>query len=148
MIKTRALSALAALAFVMSVSAAFAQQPATVGDLIGKGGKKLTKEQLSALLKGGATVSGVQEGSGARFSNTLNADGSVKGTAVRTGGDKFELTGKWSVNDKGQLCSDLTPGWGRHFDSCNFFFILDNAHYASQSDEKTAAVMVREIKKK
>jgi hypothetical protein len=72
----------------------------------------------------------------------------VKGTAVRTGGDKFELTGKWSVNDKGQLCSDLTPGWGRHFDSCAFFFILDNAYYASQSDERTGVALIREIKKK
>ena len=145
MINTKVLYALATLA--ISVTPVGAQQPATVGDLIDKGGKKIAKDELSALLKG-ATVSGVQEGSGAKFSNTLNPDGSVKGTAVRTGGDTFELTGKWSVNDKGQLCSDLTPGWGRHFDSCSFFFTLGNAYYASQSDERTGAILLREIKKK
>ena len=146
MIKSNVLYALATLALVMPVTPVGAQQPTTVGDLIDKGGKKIAKEELSALLKG-ATVSGVQEGSGAKFSNTLNPDGSVKGTAVRSGGEQFNLTGKWMVNDKGQLCSDLTPGWGRHFESCAFFFSLGKAYYASQSDERTGAVLLREIKK-
>ena len=39
--------------------AAFAQQPATVGELLDEGGKKLTKDDLSKLLTG-ATVSGIQ----------------------------------------------------------------------------------------
>ena len=148
MIKVKAFSSIVAIVLSLLTGTVFAQQPATVGDVLDKGGKKLTKEELSALLTG-AVVSGTQAGTGAIYRNTLNPDGSVSGSAVRSDGQSVGVFGKWTVNDQGQQCWDLSTGPGSKFGTCAFYFLLDNVYYTSTSgDERTAALLVRDIKKR
>ena len=127
--------------------AAFAQQPATVGDLLDKGGKKLTKDELSKLLAG-ATVSGIQRGrSGAKFHNTLNDDGSLRGFAVRVDGSTVGVFGKWSVNEQGQYCVDVRTTSGSKIEGCSFYFALANSYYSSGTDDRTESLYEREVKR-
>ena len=86
--------------------AAFAQQPATVGDLLDQGGKKQTKDEFTKLLSG-ATISGIQAQNPSRkFEITYKEDSSISGRGWEAigGGNVSGVFGTWSVNDQGQLC--------------------------------------------
>ena len=65
-----------------SLLPACGQQISTVGDVVDKGGKKLTKEEVRKLFSG-ATVSGFQGGNfpNTRFRNQISPNGSVSGDA-------------------------------------------------------------------
>jgi hypothetical protein len=129
----------------------FAQQAATVGELLDKGGKKLTKDEVAKLIPG-ATIGGIIP----RFPNmksdhTYKDDGSVSGNVVRvTGGGPSTATGvfgKWSVNEQGQICTDLRDTRGGSFQNCNFYFRLGDAYYVATTDDKMAQIFEREVKR-
>lgn len=63
-----------------------AQQKMTLGDLLDHGGRKLTAEEVKALVAG-ATITGAQGGNfpEVTFENQYAADGSVTGNAWRSG---------------------------------------------------------------
>ena len=144
--KASALFRLVGIALLLVPAVLFAQQPASVGDLLEKGGRKLTKEELATLLTG-AVLHRTQSGTGVGFEMTHNADGSVKGKLTLTNGQEVGVAGKWSVTDKGQYCRDCVTTSGSRIKGCTFIFALDNTYYESSSDEKMSALVVREVEK-
>jgi len=136
--------ALTALAF-QSV-ATYAQQSLTVGDLLDRGGKKLTKDEARKLYSG-ATVSGVQGGNfpNTTFTNAFSANGTVNGDAWNKGTWFTKISGTWTVNDLGQICQDLVNSQGGKIVGCSYQYILGNVYYAARSDARSEAVMERQI---
>jgi hypothetical protein len=137
---------LAVLAAAFLPIAAIAQQPIKVGDLFDKGGKKLTKEDLATLVPG-ATIKGT-----APSSPTWNAeqiyknDGFLTGTAYRKiGAGTTGISGKWSVSDQGQLCTDITNGYGQRFQRCDFYYVLGTSYYLAPTDDRMADLLERNI---
>lgn len=148
MIKANTIHAVIAFwLFAFSV-AAFAQQPATVGDLLDRGGKKLTKDELTTVLTG-ATVKGtVPSNPGRQSEMTYNKDGTATGRSSGGSGvgSAYGLFGTWLINDQGQLCNRLRNMWEDRSPPCMFYFMLGDTYYATTSDDKSAPVFIREIK--
>ena len=96
-----------------------AQGSMKVGELLDKGAKKASKEELMKLLPG-TTVGGVVP----RFPNraasmAYKADGTASGDSwdVIGGGRGLGVFGTWKVNESGSLCIDFQAGRGRNI-SC------------------------------
>jgi hypothetical protein len=142
------LLATAVVSFLAFPQAALCQQPATVGETLDKGGKKLAKEEVVKLVTG-ATISGTSMNSpDFRTEYTYKSDGSMSGGALRKSGPGFtSVSGKWSVNEDGQLCTDRTTSSGRSDVYCDHYFSFGGKYYASRTADKAALVVEREIKR-
>jgi hypothetical protein len=122
----------------------WAQQPATVGNLLDQGGRRLTKDEIIRLYTG-ATVTGSQVGKAAtRFRTTYNADGSANGSAVWPGGSTT-VTGSWSIDAAGQVCNDLTNSFGGKVQGCLPYFVLDGTYYSARMTDRTEPIYERQF---
>ena len=121
-----------------------AQDTMTVGDLLDRGAKKLTKDEARTLYSN-ATITGTQGGNfpDTTFKNVFGADGIVKGDAWNKGVWFSKINGKWSVNDKGQVCSDLVNDQGGKIVGCFYVFALSNRYYAGPGDTRDTVTRVR-----
>ena len=147
--KAKRISALIAFSLLTLSLVAFAQQAATVGELLDKGGKKLTKDELAKLVTG-ATIAGLaQSDPNYRSENTYKDDGSMSGHAFRVSGGTYTtgVFGTWSLNDQGQLCVVFKTNWGWGSQVCNFYFSLGTAYYVAPTDDRMAQLVVREVKR-
>lgn len=153
--KAMPISALIALSLLAFSLFAFAEQPATVGELLDKGGKKLTKDELARLVTG-ATIGGIAASDpNWKFQYTYKDDGSVSGNTFRftgagvatTGASTTRISGKWSLNEQGQLCSDTTNSFRQKYQRCDFYFSLGTAYFSSPTDDRTAALLEREVQR-
>ena len=124
-----------------------AQQPATVGELIDKGGKKLGSEEVTKLISG-SDVSGVLMSSGHQFEVTYKSNGTLQGRLIgaRTDGRSLAYWGKWSVNERGELCVDINSSGGPS-KGCQPFFQSAGKYYQASKDDKSAPIYLREIKR-
>jgi hypothetical protein len=129
-----------------SVPVAYGQQISTVGDVMDKGGRKLTKEEVQKLFSG-ATVSGFQGGKfpNTRFRNQTSPNGSVSGDAWH--GDVWftKISGTWSVNDAGQFCQDLRNDQGYKIMGCFFYYSIGDRFYAAAGTERSMPVDARQF---
>ena len=136
---------------VSGISGVFAEHPATVGELIDKGGKKLGGEELTKLLSG-SDVSGVLT-SNPRFAfeATYKKDGTLEGRvvgALNDSGSAVRFWGKWSANERGELCADTqNNAAGGSSQSCTSYFELAGKYYQAIKDDKSQRVYHREIKR-
>ncbi|OGN16417.1 MAG: hypothetical protein A3B99_02825 [Candidatus Yanofskybacteria bacterium RIFCSPHIGHO2_02_FULL_44_12b] len=125
--------------------------PTTVGELLDKGGKKLSKDELEKLVKG-TTISGVLPSNPAWSSQkTYKDDGSLTGYNYRSSGASAQtgVTGKWQLSDAGELCIAMQEGYsmGNKIRSCTVFFSLGAAYYFAVKDDRSTPIYVREIKR-
>ena len=125
----RATLALSAILF-----AATAQAQSTLGEVLDKGGKMLTKDELQALIPGslwqGTSPSGITYKIDMRTDQTLNGTG----TNARGSGP---VTGTWNITDRNQICTKLTlVSLNQTSESCSFIYQIENELFASptQSD--------------
>jgi hypothetical protein len=129
-----------------SLLPACGQQISTVGDVVDKGGKKLTKEEVRKLFSG-ATVSGFQGGNfpNTRFRNQISPNGSVSGDAWH--GDVWftKISGTWSVNDAGQFCNDLRNDQGGKITGCSFYYSIGDRFYAAAGADRSIPVNARQF---
>jgi hypothetical protein len=131
-------------------SAAYGQEPATVADLLAKGGKKLTKAEVQALYSG-ALVSGdvystVQN---IAFKSRTAADGSVTGDVCNNENPErpaIKIAGTWEVNDLGQYCSDI-KNTRVEFKDCGYYYTLDGRFYAGSTGEPSARLVERKFER-
>ena len=125
--------------FFLAMSA-HAQESMKVSDILAKGGKKLTKEEVGAKFAVVITEAGVLAVNPNRKAvNTFNPDGTFAGrTSDLNGNDSYAILGKWSINELGQTCvsqvrntfgQDATPS-----SPCSFHFVLGDTHYRTTSD--------------
>ncbi len=149
--QTSTLSMIMAPLFALSL-VVLAQQPIiTVGDLLGAGGRKLTRDEIHKVVTD-ATVSGVVPANPSRQSEmNYKKDGSASGRS--SGGEgvgsTYGLSGTWTVNDQGQFCLKVnrsTDGADRS-PPCFYWFVLNERYYTTSSDEKTSRAFIRDIKR-
>ena len=136
------------LAILSGFIAGSAQAQNSLGEAIDAGAKIVSKEDLMALLPG-ASASGMT-GSGVSYRFDYQADASLSGSFRWTDGRTYGLTGKWSVNDKGQLCADYVshPG-NQRSTSCYFHFKLRDQYFLTESDsDRSVRLIKRDIAKK
>lgn len=120
----------------------------TLGDLLDHGGRKLTADEVKALVAG-ATITGVQGGNfqNVTFENMYAAGGSVTGNAWNSGVWFTKIKGKWSIDQKGQLCSDLLNDRQDKIANCFPFYALGSNYYAARGDERSSEVNQRTFKR-
>ena len=127
-----------------------AQQPNTVANLLDRGGKRLTRDEVAALLSG-ATVSGTQIGRPTTtFEMLYKADGAASGTAFnRAGsrGDVLTVTGTWTIDADGRLCVDLRNNYGFPIQGCTVYFLLEGSYYSASGEGRDAELYRRDIKR-
>jgi hypothetical protein len=134
------------LCVVMWSPLALAQAPATVGDLLSGGGKRLTRDEVTSLLAG-ATESGPQIGfPQIAFETTHKTDGTTTGWALGPNVD-VKVSGTWKVDDQGRFCRDLLNTRGQKVQGCAFYFVRDGTYYAAPADAGSERVYRREIKR-
>jgi hypothetical protein len=140
--------ATAALLFA-GASMAGAQEPANLGELLDKGGKRLDAAEVKALLTG-ATTKGQSFGGQLEFVSTHAPDGRLNSRAY---GMHPEVNpnyfGKWMVNDKGQVCWEVTPNDPRlkPGKGCTNYYSFNNAYYVAPTEERSAVVRLRKIER-
>jgi hypothetical protein len=138
------------LRWVFAVLAAFfslqsAAQQMTVADVLGKGGKVLTKDEVMVLLKD-TYVSGTTD-TGAKFEIFVTADGGVKGDSMLTSGTKVALEGKWSVNGSGKFITNMMNSRGARWTGQSIFLKADDMFYTADNDAPSSVVSRRELRK-
>ena len=129
---------------------AFAQTTVTVGEILDKGGKKLSKDEVTELLTG-ATMKGIQTARPQnKFELSLKPDGSVSGSAIdwATQTNYVSVSGQWSINENGQYCTDLRNSFGSKpagTGNCNYVFAVDGSHYIAISEGRGTQAYQRDI---
>ena len=130
-------------------SMAAAQEPTNLGELLDKGGKRLDGAELKALLAG-ATSKGLSFTGQTEFVSTYAPNGKLNS---RVYGMHPEVNpnffGTWMVNDKGQICFDVTPNDPRlkPAKGCSYWYSLNNAYYSAPTEERGAVVRSRKIER-
>jgi len=138
-------ASIALIAFSLSV---LAQQPATVGDLVDKGGKKLNQEEATKVLTG-ATVKGTSFNDPRYIREyTHKSDGSLSGTAGPSGEKQEQYEGKWWVTESGQLCVDRKRTSATNYRRyCGSYFVFANEYFEAANDDRASPIFVRTIKR-
>jgi hypothetical protein len=131
---------LVALGFAITVHA---QQTMTVGELLSKGGKKLTKQEVTSIYASGVKISGLSPSGARKFELTYFKDGTLSGQSTDTyGQDGRGLIGTWSINDEGKLCAQIrNAATGRDATPnppCGFRFKSNDMLYSVRSEEPDA----------
>ena len=139
-------SLMVAMLVLCATDVAHAQTPATLGDLLDRGAKKLTQAELKQQLSG-ATISGTAGGRFPTFTfkNLYTPDGLVSGDSWDKGVWSTKNSGKWSVNAAGEFCQDLINDRREKFGSCLSYYVLGNAYYVALGSVRTAEVRERTI---
>ena len=136
----------AGLVALLMATSAHAQATITLGDLLDRGGKKLSKDEVRQLMSG-ATMEGVQGGNfpNTTFKNKFTANGSVAGDAWNSGNWFTKIRGTWSVNDAGQFCQELLNDSGERIGGCSNFYQLGTSYYLVRGDQRSVVGNERKI---
>ena len=123
-----------------------ALQTTTLGDLLDRGGKKLSQAEMQQLIAG-ATISGKQGGNfpDVTFTNVHSADGTVDGNAWRSKVWFTKIKGRWSIDASGQLCSDLLNDRQEKITGCVPFYVVGTSYYSVRGDTRAAEANWRTI---
>ena len=112
---------------LLGVSAAVHAQ-SSLEELIAKGAKPVDAAELREALSGSEIAGPAFRGEELQW--ILNKDGSLGGWNLY-GGTKYENSGNWSVNDKGQFCFRLTEASGDA--ACQDWFKLGSEYFVVRS---------------
>lgn len=146
MAKRKAIS----LALTLALFTTGAQAQSTLGELLDKGFKKMTKGEFVTAVSG-AKISAVRA-DGVELEYGFNADGSIAGKwySTRAMGDNLgqgTFSGTWSVDDDGKVCT-ITMSRGGQTNACGFWFRNGDEYYSSGSaSDRDAAAGKRVFKK-
>jgi hypothetical protein len=111
--------------------------PLTVDETLAEGGRKLSYDELQALVPG-STVE--QEVSGYRIRILHFTDGIVTSTSWDDVGRTSEAHGTWEINDEGKYCMRF-PGAVRAGRECTFVYSHRERYFLAKSDEPSAEVV-------
>lgn len=149
-LRTKLFCAVMGIWFFVFPILVLAQRPATVGDLLDKGGKKLVRDEVMKLVSG-ATISGTSFND-AKMTRvyTYKDDGSISGYSIlgMVPSTSRSVSGKWAISDQGQLCVDRESSrTGRTDHYCGYYFVFSDSYFEASSDARSASVFSREIKR-
>lgn len=125
------------------------QAQESVDELVGKGAKKIEREELFALLSGLVMTGDSLNTAGAVIHFEYEGDGSVAGFSRTADGREFRSKGKWTVDNTGKFCRDMiresnATRWG----DCRFFYRLNDGYFATDPDNPSAKAEKRIFTKK
>jgi hypothetical protein len=141
-----ALSMLFSLILVAGCAAPGGGKPEmTVGDVLAKGGKRLTSPELKQLVPG-STMEGPASRTGNPFRTVQQPDGRFSGESTSSRG-RFSFDGTWTINDQDQYCSVITTAAARSGPTCASVYVLDGMHYMALKDEPATKVLERRFTK-
>jgi hypothetical protein len=147
--RTRILTAMFAALVVFGATIVNAQEFSNPGELLDKGGKRLDATELKALVTG-ATVSGMvlRPGSRIGFDVTYENDGKANGRLYGLPTDAGRgTTGRWTVNEQGELCAEMLSVAFGATKTCSYYYRLNDNYYSAASNERSAFVRTRTIKR-
>ena len=132
-----------AVLVLLTIAQAHAQQ--TLGEVIDKGGQKLSKDELAGLLPGTKHTS--QLGAQGTRAWAHNVDGKLSATSLggsaNTRGGPLRGEGTWNVIDPGKYCFNIE--WPRSTEKrCMFVYKLGDAYFGVGDDaDKSISQMLR-----
>ena len=125
----KATVAVSAMLFAVTVHA-----QSNFGEVLDKGGKQLSKDELQTLISG-SLWQGTSE-NGITYKIDMKPDQTLNGTGTNARGSGA-VTGTWNITDRNQICTRLTlVNLNQTSESCRFLYQIDNDYFASptQSD--------------
>lgn len=128
-----------ALAFLALTSSAFAQQPASLGQLLDRGAQRLSSSEVQAL----GDVRLVRRSADSDAFMTMRADGTIVGMVHnKQGHGSSEAVGTWQVKADGQRCADVQlPAFRMDMKQCGYTYRLGADIFFAPSDtDRTVAV--------
>lgn len=135
-----------AFACLLAAFAGAAHAQYRLSEILDKGGKRLSGEEVRALLVG-ATVTGTAL-NGAQFESHYTADGKMAGTVASMQGMSGTV-GAWNIGEKGDLCTEFTvTRSGAQFKGCMFYFKAGDEYFSSTSDgDRNANAAKRNVRR-
>lgn len=126
----------------MGMALAVAQQAwaqSNVGELLDKGGKQLSKEQILEKMKNGSRFSGSSQ-SGASLNLELKADKSLSGNVSSPRGTSG-VFGTWDVEDSGRVCVNyVVQAINSRDQTCSFQYLLGSVRYSAKGTDRSESV--------
>lgn len=115
----------------------------TVGELLAKGGRQLTAQELKNVFAS-ATMEGASGTTTWRVKHS--PDGNVTGQSFMRDGDPLSYRGTWWVDDQGRRCWVNARMVGSE-PNCMYYYGLGGKYYASASDssKRGASLANRDI---
>ena len=109
-----------------------------VGDLLDKGGKKLTKADYTAMVP--LRIKYVWPIGGGEGDLLFQADGTLTGSEYHYGSrSESPATGVWSADEDGKWCSKKhMPVWNSRTDMCYYTYQVGEEFYGALKDERGA----------
>lgn len=129
----------AAIAMAVLTSTAFAQQPASLGELLDLGAVKLSSTEVQAL----GDVRFVRKAPDAHAFMSMRADGTIAGMVHnKQGQGSSEAVGTWRVSTDGQRCVHVQlPAFRMEVNQCGYTYRLGGDIFFAPSDsDRTVAV--------
>ena len=128
----------------LAMPAAAAGPPATVGELLGSGGKQLSGIEISKFFAG-ATIGGpALNQPDANFRLKYLPNGTASGDVSSSGGST-KITGTWSANQNNQYCQDLRTEQGMPIQGCFYYFTMGNRLFMAPANGRSAAILERQV---
>ena len=130
--------------FALSLSAGYANAQSTLGELLDKGAKKMSREEWQAQLP--VTYGGLDFTERVNFKFEYKADGKFSGNATGTHGQGTSgSVGTWTMDETGKQCIDeRLISWNMTWDECYFVYKLDAKYFSAQSDsDRSSKAMPR-----
>jgi hypothetical protein len=126
-----------------------AQQAVTVGEIVSKGAKKWSREDVAAFFSSDREIEGTNPSGTRKFYLAYRKDGTLSGRSTDLDGNRGSgLMGTWSINDQGQFCTQITNSYGRDATPnppCGFRFSVGNSVYSARSDDHDSPVRLLNI---
>jgi hypothetical protein len=120
----------------------------TIGELLAAGGKKLTKDEVLATLRG-ASVSGPLA-SGGETQIDWKENGSISGYMTNAAGRRGSIVGSWMVDESGRVCRDIELRFREttQIKDCFPVYGLGDQIYfpATASSDASAGILKRTVK--
>lgn len=123
---------------VFAAGSAFSQQ--SLGDLLDRGGKRLTGAEVKAL----ADTRVLRKAEDADAYMTLRADGTVVGIVHnKQGAGSSEAVGTWTVDADGRRCSSVQlPAFGMSMQNCGYVYRWGGSlWFAPSATDRTVSVV-------
>ncbi len=127
---------------LLAAAAAAQPLPSTVGELLDRGGSRLTGDQVRELLAGARVTGYGPRRTEATFEARVLADGSMRSAL---GVARVPANGQWRINEKGQFCWSSKTQQGEHYGVCTFWFRLGEHYFASETGDRNAAAQQRMV---
>ena len=112
----------------------------TLGELMAKGGKRLTAAEMKELHTGAAIRGSSQYGDWAR---KQGANGKFTGQSARYMGGTVPIFGDWRIDDQGRNCSLFRSQSGAK-ENCSFYYSLNGKYFTTPGESPADSAVLED----